>query len=148
MNKIIIAIIGILVIVLGGYLFFKSTYQPVPVNQMPNQQVPSTSETTTVQSPVVQAPTVKENVVIHTDAGFSPATLRIKKGERVIFKNEGTRSMWVASNPHPVHSDYPGFDAKRTYAKGESYSFSFIYSGNWKYHNHLNPTEGGVIVVE
>lgn len=148
MNKIIMVIIGVLVIVLGGYVLINGVEQPSPIIQTPRQQSPSTSKTTTEQPPTPQVPVVKENVVIHTDAGFSPATLRIKKGEMVIFKNEGTKSMWVASNPHPVHTDYPGFDAKRTYAKGESYSFSFINSGSWKYHNHFSPTEGGVIIVE
>lgn len=148
MNKIIIVIIGILVVVLGGYLFYTSVYQPSPVTQTQNQQTSSTSKTTTKQSSDEQAPTREDNVVIHTDTGFSPATLRIKKGGMVIFKNEGTKSMWVASNPHPVHTDHPDFDAKRPYAKGESYSFSFINSGNWRYHNHFNPAEGGVIIVE
>ena len=57
-------------------------------------------------------------------------------------------SLWVASNPHPIHTDYSDFDAKRGYAKGERYSFTFFKQGTWKYHNHLNPGEGGVIVVE
>lgn len=148
MNKIIIVMIGVLVIVLGGYVLFKSIYEPVPVIQIPNQQAPSTSETTTEQSSDEQVSTVEENVVIHTNTGFSPTTLRIKRGEMVIFRNEGTKSMWVASSPHPIHTDYPDFDAKRPYAKGESYSFTFINSGNWKYHNHFSPTEGGVIIVE
>ena len=57
-------------------------------------------------------------------------------------------SLWVASNPHPIHTDYSDFDAKRGYAKGERYSFTFFKQGTWKYHNHLNSGESGVIVVE
>lgn len=148
MKKIIIAIISIVVVVLGGYLFYKSAYQHAPITQIQVQQTPSTSETTIEQPSDKQVVTAEENVVIRTDAGFLPATLRIKKGEMVIFKNEGTKSMWVASNPHPAHTDYPGFDAKRPYTKSESYSFSFINFGNWKYHNHFSPAEGGTIIVE
>lgn len=89
-----------------------------------------------------------ENVVTYGDVGFSPSVLRVKVGATVTFKNGESETMWVASNPHPIHTDYSGFDAKRGYAKGESYSFTFAKSGTWKYHNHLNPSEGGTIVVE
>lgn len=155
MNKTIIAIVIVGVVLVGGYFLFKGIYQPTPITQTSNQQTipqPSASEPTTQQPTsqpsAGQAPAVEEKVVTYTNAGFSPTTLRIKKGETVSFKNEELESMWVASNPHPIHTDYSGFDAKRGYSKGESYLFSFTKSGTWKYHNHLNPGEGGVIIVE
>lgn len=90
----------------------------------------------------------RENVVTYSETGFSPSILRVKAGTIVVFKNGESEAMWVASNPHPIHTDYSGFDAKRGYANGESYSFTFAKPGTWKYHNHLNPGEGGTIVVE
>lgn len=99
---------------------------------------------TTTQS--IPAPI--EQIVTYRESGFSPATLRVKVGTTVVFKNEESEPMWVASNPHPIHTDYPGFDAKRGYAQGESYSFTFTKPGSWKYHNHLGPSEGGTIIVE
>lgn len=156
MNKSIIAIVIVAAVLVGGYFLFKGAYQPTPsVPQTSNQQTvpqPSTSESSTQQSApqssAGQAPVAAENVVTYGESGFSPSILRVKVGTTVIFKNEKSGPMWVASNPHPIHTDYSGFDAKRGYSKGESYSFTFTKPGSWKYHNHLNPSEGGVIIVE
>jgi len=97
-----------------------------------------------------------KNVVTYTDSGFSPSTLTIKKGDTVIFKNTASDAMRVASNPHPVHNGYPTtggcvsstFDSCTNIAPGQSWSFKFDIVGTWGYHNHLNPNEGGTIVVQ
>lgn len=94
--------------------------------------------------------------VIYTDKGFFPAPVTIRKGETVVFKNNASDSMWVASNPHPTHSGYPTtggcvgstFDACKNIPPGGSWSFTFDISGTWGYHNHLNPSESGTIVVQ
>lgn len=87
-------------------------------------------------------------VIEYTDSGFSPQSVTIKVGETVKFTNASSGSMWVASAPHPVHTDYPEFDAKKTYVKGESFSFAFEKAGTWKFHNHMDPTKFGSIVVQ
>ena len=103
---------------------------------------------TTAPTVVAPAATGQENVVTYSDSGFSPATITIKVGDTVVFKNESSRGMRVASNPHPVHTDYPGFDSKNSVGNGESYSFAFDKAGSWGYHNHLNPGDGGTVVVQ
>ena len=42
---------------------------------------------------------------------FDPETLTIKVGDTVEFKNESGEDKWPASNVHPTHELYPGFDA-------------------------------------
>ena len=91
---------------------------------------------------------VAENVVIYNGSGFIPAEIRIKAGDAVLFRNDSSEPVWVASNPHPVHTDYPGFDSRKTLAQGESYSFTFEKQGTFGYHNHLHPNQGGTVVVE
>lgn len=86
--------------------------------------------------------------VDYTNQGYSPAVARLHTGDTVIFVNGSTHPMWIASDPHPVHSAYPEFDAKRSYAPGESYSFTFEKAGSWGYHNHLQPTDAGKVVIE
>jgi plastocyanin len=86
-------------------------------------------------------------VVIYTDEGFSPVTLTIKAGETVMFESQGSRTMWVASDPHPTHTDDRDFDARRGFGPGEVYSYTFTEVGTWGYHNHLSPGLRGTIVV-
>jgi plastocyanin len=86
----------------------------------------------------------------------------IKKGETVTFKNQSSNSMWPASAMHPTHRVYSGtsldehcpdttgtaFDACKGFLPGQSWSFIFNKTGTWKYHDHLNPSATGTVVVE
>ena len=101
-------------------------------------------------------------VITFTEAGYAPALVTIKQGDAVTFKNESSTATWPASAMHPTHTVYPGsdiqkcgtaeqagiFDACRGLNTGESWSFQFNEKGSWNYHDHLNPTKFGTIVVE
>ncbi|OGM95185.1 hypothetical protein A2524_03875 [Candidatus Wolfebacteria bacterium RIFOXYD12_FULL_48_21] len=153
-----IVIVAILVI---GVIGYRSLYQggAAPLygdsREVPAAPMLTGGYTAPVSVPAVVAPTTQpgtpstkvQPIVRYTSTGFSPAPLAVSAGDTVVFRNESTAGMWVASAPHPVHTDYPGFDAMRPYAQGESYSFTFTRVGTWKYHNHLNPTHYGSIVV-
>lgn len=89
-----------------------------------------------------------DNVVKITDDGFEPSTLTVNAGDAVEFKNESSDDAWPASNVHPTHQLYPGFDAKKPLLSGDSYSFTFSKTGTWGYHNHLEPDVQGTIVVK
>jgi len=100
--------------------------------------------------------------VIYTDSGFSPSPLTIKVGDTVAFTNQSSKDMWPASAMHPTHKGYPGsdiqkcgtseeseiFDACRGIPPGGSWSFKFVNAGSWNYHDHLNSSKFGKIVVE
>lgn len=86
-------------------------------------------------------------VVRMTQNGFEPQTLTIQKGETVLFSNEGTRDIRPASNPHPVHSDYPEFDARENIIPGQFWNYTFEKVGTWNYHDHNNETLTGTIIV-
>ncbi|HEY7147894.1 MAG TPA: cupredoxin domain-containing protein [Gaiellaceae bacterium] len=88
------------------------------------------------------------NVVKFTDNGFEPSTLTINSGDTVKFENDSSDDFWPASNVHPTHLLYPGFDAKKPILSGDSYSFTFTKVGSWGYHNHLEPDVQGTIVVK
>lgn len=135
----------------GGYTAPSQTYAP-PVQQVPQptpSQQPQSSNT-------VQPLANIQNIVTYTDSGFSPSTLTIKKGTAAIFKNIASDDMRVASNPHPIHNGYPTeggcvsstFDSCSNIKPGISWSFTFDIVGTWRYHNHLNPSEGGTVVVQ
>lgn len=125
-----------------------------------NQPTESPEADLLAESSVAQ-PT-SENIVIYSDSGYSPSNIAIKIGDTVIFKNESSDKMWTASAAHPFHSAYGGtsmekhcpddeniaFDQCEGIQKGESWSFKFDKKGEWKYHNHLNPSDIGTITVE
>ncbi len=104
---------------------------------------------------ITAIPQNAQNVVTYTDNGFSPKTLTIKKGDTVVFENKASDDARVASNPHPIHNGYPTtggcvgstFDSCANIAPNQAWSFKFDIVGSWGYHNHLNPSEGGTIVV-
>jgi len=175
-NKIIIAVVIVAVVIVGGYFLLKSpAYKaPAPTAQAPVTETPSapTTETPsreTVPAPTTQAP-AKEiplpgstgqvpsgpNVVTYMNSGYSPSTLRVKVGATVVFHNNSSQSMWTASAFHPTHTAYPTtggcigstFDACKGIQPGDSWSFKFDIAGTWKYHNHLNPSDTGTIIVE
>ena len=83
-----------------------------------------------------------------TKDGFYPASFTIRKGDYVQFVNKDTAKHWPASDPHPKHNDLPGFDAKAGLALNEKFTYQFNTSGEWKYHDHLNPSVKGVMIVQ
>ena len=103
-----------------------------------------------------------QNTVEVTQAGFVPQTITISSGDKVTWINKYTVDSWPASALHPTHKMYPGsdinkcntlqknqiFDACQRLQQGESWSFTFNQKGMWKYHDHLNPSRTGTVVVE
>lgn len=85
--------------------------------------------------------------VSYNGSSFSPSSLKIKAGDIVTFKNTSNDELWVASNPHPVHTDYPEFNSKNLIPTGQTFDFKFIKVGTWGYHNHRNTSVTGTIIV-
>lgn len=89
-----------------------------------------------------------ERMVEITAGGFAPSELKIKVGATVKFTNRDSELHWPASGVHPTHEICPGFDALKGLAKDESYSFTFTAAKICPFHDHLNPSVKGTIVVE
>lgn len=86
--------------------------------------------------------------VIYTDKGFNPQEIIIKQGGTVLFVNEGSNKMWVASNPHPSHTILSTFDQFGLADTGEAYQYTFENVGEWVYHDHVNASFEGTVIVE
>lgn len=103
-----------------------------------------------------------QHQVIYSNNSFEPASLIIKKGDKVTFYNISGDFVWPASASHPTHKNYPGsdiekcdtseegviFDSCGKLSPGDDWSFIFNEVGSWAYHNHLQARENGVIIVE
>lgn len=103
----------------------------------------SSSKSSSSSSHISQTFTVK-----YTSSGWQPSILSIHQGDVVKFHSESDTFMWVASNPHPTHGDYPEFDERTGVAKGVDFYFTFNKIGTWGYHNHNNPNHQAVIIVD
>lgn len=83
--------------------------------------------------------------ITYTNEGFEPATLDVGVGAMVHFVNESDMQMWVASDSHPAHDILPTFDQ---FKPGDMFMYVFEEPGTWEYHDHLNPTAVGEIIVK
>lgn len=170
-NKATYIVIAIVVILVGGYLLYDRNHQaqaPIVNEQsspiVNNNQVSANSNLDIANPPANQtAPATNsnnhfsnetdvtgQNKVVEVDfngTSFSPSTINIKAGDTVVFKNKSNNDFWPASNPHPIHTDYPGFDALGPVGPGKIYQFIFSNVGSWGYHDHLNPAVHGTVVV-
>ena len=138
------------IILIGGIVWYAG--QNSGTQQTSMQAQASVQQAANLNQPAVS----DKNVVTYTDSGFSPNILNIKKGDVVTFTNTASDAMRVASNPHPIHNGYPTtggcvsstFDSCSDISPGQTWTFKFDIVGKWGYHNHLNPSEGGTIVVQ
>jgi len=79
--------------------------------------------------------------------GFSPKSKTVKADTVVTWQNSSGTTVQIASDPHPTHTDLQDLNSG-SLADGQAYSYTFKKLGTWGYHNHLNPTEKGEVVVE
>ena len=88
-----------------------------------------------------------ELTIVYSGTEFHPKRLEAPVGQRVTFVNDSDERMWPASNIHPTHEILPGLEAQGPVEPGESWSFVFEEPGFWRYHNHLSPTQNGIVVI-
>lgn len=153
------AILVIIILALGGwYVFGSSAHEGSPTEEV-TEGSQAANEVAAPGTAMVPAPVT----VTYTDQGFSPATVTITQGQSVTWVNQSSKKMWVASGVHPTHTVYDGtskdahcaagytgetpFDECTGVDAGASYSFTFTKAGDWKYHNHMNATDTGEVVV-
>lgn len=139
MNKTYLAIAAVIVILAIGFIVMNSNKKDKSAD---------TTKSTDTSTQSTDEKTANTTIVTYSDAGFSPKSVTVNKGEVVTFVNESDNNLWVASNPHPVHTGLSGFDARKNIKKGESYSFTFTQVGSWSYHNHSNSSDTGTVVVQ
>ncbi len=156
-NAYIISAIMVGFLILFGSLFFGRKNISSPSSPANTRQTPTSAQTVNIAvSQGTQSAKTTEGAsgvmaqatVRYIDGGFMPSQVTVKSGGTVEWINEGNMLMWVASTPHPTHTDLPGFDQRIAVGQGQTYAFTFTKAGTWKYHNHINPTHKGIVVVE
>lgn len=99
-----------------------------------------TSPTSTVDANSVK--------IVFDGERFSPEKITIKAGTKITFVNSSKINLWPASDPHPLHTNYPELDSKKLVLPSEQVNFILSKVGTWTYHDHLMPNSKGTIVIE
>lgn len=141
----------------------KTAEDPQNEPNQPNQVQEQTTRQEQQQAPnPLSALTPQEYEVVYGENGYQPENLTIRVGDTVVFNNKSTNKMWTASNVHPTHTEYPGTDIKNCFSgeragmfdecegaeEGQKWAFTFTQEGTWGYHNHLNSSHLGTIIVQ
>lgn len=143
-SKYLIGIVAVAIIIVTAGLIFISGKKTQPTT---TQTQPTTTQTqqTTVAPSTTEA---KEYIISVLDTGFSPALVTIKPGDRVIWVNRTSgAAVTVNSADHPTHQVYPPLNLGE-FKTNQSVQLVFNEVRAYKYHNHLNPSQTGIIVVK
>jgi len=160
--KAVIAIIVVIILAAGAYALLHTPSASAPAQTTSTTVVATTTDTTTGDD-VSAGGTVNVRTpvtVTYDGTSFSPKTVTIKVGQSVTWVNQSTSGMWIASNPHPVHTGYDGTTEAQHCAPGytgaapldecgekSSFTFTFNKVGTWGYHNHEGAEDGGTVIV-
>ncbi len=141
LNKALIVVVAIAVVVATAILLLgNNTGQKQSAQQ--TQPTP-TSTTTQTTSPTMQNQTTTVTV---TASGFNPQVVSIKAGDKVVWVNKSGQMANVSSDPHPIHTAYPPLNLG-SFSDGSSVSLVFDKPGKYGYHNHLDASQTGTVVV-
>lgn len=138
-NYIWIGLLTIIVVVVGAFLLLNTRASNLSYQQ-------SKSKTQKTIPTVTQTPALQKEVMV-TSSGFQPQTITIAKGTRVVWINQSGSTASVNSDIYPTNLLWP-FLNLGAFQNGSSVSVLFKKSGTYTYHNHLNPSQKGTVVVK
>lgn len=135
----IIILVFILITVVAAYLLHKGTLPPLPGLPKPAekvQQKPEADESFTYEAQV----SVGEN-------GFLPSSLTVRVHTRVYWKDAdgNTKSFRIQASPGGDSAKDLGSEGD--IGPGNGYAYSFHKLGTFRYHDALNPTVNGEVIV-
>lgn len=84
--------------------------------------------------------------ITYTGKGFEPNTHTIEANSEIRVRNRSQRVLQFVSDPYIEHTDNPELN-QGIINPGESKTFYLSQKGRWKYHNALDPSETGRIIV-
>lgn len=112
---------------------------------------PKAEETKSQTQTTPQGEEAKESVTVTiTDQGFEPQTVTVKSGGTITWTNNSSKNVQVGSAVHPTHEvnrELTGGKFVVDLNPGQSETVTVTKAGNWKYHNHLSPSQTGTVIV-
>lgn len=136
-NKLILAIVVILVLIGAAIILFKPEKSNAPGMEGTDSQ---NSAAQSDDQPVAAT-------IIYDGQTFSASTNSVASGDSVKVVNNSDKQLDFDSDPHPVHTDNPELNAGAIPPR-QSKVFTLTAKGTWGYHNHLNASQKGQIEVK
>lgn len=137
MKRLVLAAVIVLILIAVGAWFI---LKPGQKTSNTNTQ---TSQNTSSGGSSQNAP----DTIVYDGNGFSPSTLTVKAGTKVTIKNTSSEALQMDSNPHPVHTDDTDLNVGAV-DPGGSQAFTVTKTGTFGYHNHLDPSQQGTIIIQ
>lgn len=143
MNSKLLLVIVALIVIFGAFTFLGNKNTSTPS---------STNQSDSTKSKVSTTPTARgaNNQVVNVilaDSGFVPKDITVKAGTTVVWINKSGKAATVNSDDHPTHQLYPFLNLGEL-PNSSSLQVVFDKVGKYTYHNHLNASETGTVVVE
>jgi len=140
MNKVMVAVVAVLILGAALIWVYFSSNKPPTTTTSTSQSTQSSTTGSTSPTPTVAA------TIVYDGSSFSPSSVSVKSGDKVTFTNNSQSTVQVNSNPHPFHTDDSDLNVG-TISPGQSMTVTLSKTGSFRYHNHLNPSQGGAVTV-
>jgi plastocyanin len=127
-----------------------STLSPEPAAAEPDTSNPQADQPGTSKPETSQSQTTapKTEVISILSGKFDKPEVTISVNDSVEWVNKDTTGTHqIASDPHPTHYDLPGLESGAL-GLNQSFKFTFKEAGTFTYHDHLNPSLTGVVIVK
>lgn len=145
-NKWLASLVVLVIILLAGFYLYRQSKNTNSYQQALPPQASVSPEQSALPAASSSAKEQQSSVSLTKD-GYQPKTLTVKAGSTVTWTNNSGAVATVNSNPHPAHTQYPSLNLSR-FEDGQSLSLTFNTPGTYSYHNHLNASQTGTIVVQ
>lgn len=111
----------------------------------------SSQNVNTASGQAQQSASADAVTVTISDKGMTPATATVKSGGKVTWTNNSSKSVQIASDPHPTHTgnqEVSGGQFVLDIAPGSSATVTLTKKGIWGVHDHLNTSVKMKVAVE
>jgi plastocyanin len=132
----------ILVVTVLGLVVVGLVIKPIFSGTNPATEVDATAQDVPITFTLAQAE------VSITSRGFSPQTVTIKKGQAVSWTNKTFIKHQITSDVQPVSNGTSGFKGQGALLQTDLFLVTFKTAGTFTYHDELNPSLTGTVVVQ
>ncbi len=146
-GKYVIIVVILVALAGGAFALTQKKDTEEPAHSTSSSTTTQKSEPAATESAASGQNTGEAATITYGDNGFSPATITVKSGTTVTIKNNSSHGLQFDSDPHPAHTDDEELNVNSV-PEGGSETFVVKRTGTFGYHNHLNPSDTGTIVVE